>query len=382
MILLLAAFILSCSDSDPGPTEPEIVDSVDGGDIDPGPDDDQPPTVRFTERFMFTGVQQNRLRLFLADTETFEPTPLPFDDVSFGGWSADGERLLITANLDPLTFSGTQIFQMDLATQSLQVVTEDHQDYRFVRWSPDETQLAYIIDRRLYVRNIDGTEERNLTPEPVGENFAAPQWSPDGGTIAVWGLDHEDGVFHSRAQLIDVQSGAASALQYEDHLLFPPTWSPDGMWLLVGVSELDRSAEPPVTIGEDIWRVSFPAGNWQRLTDTAWSEWHPAWSASGDEIVFISDEETTHQIVTMDVSTRRIGHRFDAPGSLGHPVLSPSGEFVLFASSDGEASRYYAGELASPGSFVDLSGSDPLTHVSWAAHWAPVTVATGEDTGP
>ena len=60
------------------------------------------------------------------------------------------------------------------------------------RWSPDRSRIVFeggTIGGEIYVINADGTGLRNLTNTPTGigpghESETAPQWSPDGSTIA------------------------------------------------------------------------------------------------------------------------------------------------------------------------------------------------------
>jgi dipeptidyl aminopeptidase/acylaminoacyl peptidase len=50
-------------------------------------------------------------------------------------------------------------------------------------WSPDSQKIAFINgDKAIHVVNIDGSNQRQLTDNPFGDN--SPTWSPDGQYIA------------------------------------------------------------------------------------------------------------------------------------------------------------------------------------------------------
>jgi Tol biopolymer transport system component len=95
-------------------------------------------------------------------------------------------------------------------------------------WSPDGKRVAFfryayskehtwsIVGTRLLTMRSDGSDVRVIAVGP-GEPYAffAPQWSPDGQTIAAWGT------------LVDSQTGIARPLT--GHVfLGAAEWSPDG----------------------------------------------------------------------------------------------------------------------------------------------------------
>jgi Tol biopolymer transport system component len=50
-------------------------------------------------------------------------------------------------------------------------------------WAPDGRRIAFVVDRDLYVANVDGTGVHRLSREG-GSYFDCPEWSPDGRWIA------------------------------------------------------------------------------------------------------------------------------------------------------------------------------------------------------
>ncbi len=79
-------------------------------------------------------------------------------------------------------------------------------------WSPDGKYLAYASRRSsgtvLVIRSVESGEERDLSPKTVRvlplKGWAAPRWSPDGGSILVTGLDRKNSL---GLYLVDAATG-------------------------------------------------------------------------------------------------------------------------------------------------------------------------------
>ncbi len=105
-----------------------------------------------------------------------------------------------------------------------------------VAWSPDGTQLAYIVvgdqlQSQLWVTNADGSARLPLA-ESENEYFGAPSWSPDGEIIAFSRCPRGSGT----TQACDIWLAGPDGKSL--HTLTPgereesaPAWSPDGRYL-------------------------------------------------------------------------------------------------------------------------------------------------------
>jgi Tol biopolymer transport system component len=103
-------------------------------------------------------------------------------------------------------------------------------------WSPDGTQLAYIVvgdqlQSQLWVTDADGST-RLLLAESENEQFGAPSWSPEGGTISFSRCPRGSGT----AQACDIWLVGSDGLGLRN--LTPgnreesaPVWSPDARYL-------------------------------------------------------------------------------------------------------------------------------------------------------
>ncbi|HTC23174.1 MAG TPA: CehA/McbA family metallohydrolase [Gemmatimonadales bacterium] len=88
-------------------------------------------------------------------------------------------------------------------------------------WSPDGSELIYSMQGTLWRQRVDGTEARQLTDGP--DYAYQPDWSPDGRTIVF-------AAYTGRAvdlRLLDLASGATTALVANGAVNVEPRWSPD-----------------------------------------------------------------------------------------------------------------------------------------------------------
>lgn len=112
--------------------------------------------------------QRTRLRL---------PTGLP----SAPSLSPDGEWLAFALSEN----SGTDIYEMQLATGNVRRLTDTTGIDTSPEYSPDGSLIAFESDRsgspQLYVMRRDGSELERLT---YGMAHSSPSWSPDGGRLS------------------------------------------------------------------------------------------------------------------------------------------------------------------------------------------------------
>jgi dipeptidyl aminopeptidase/acylaminoacyl peptidase len=119
-----------------------------------------------------------------------------------------------------------------------------------VSWSPDSNQVAFLSDAekhgqlQLYVATWHGSPRKKLTN--VKGLLAAPQWSPDGKTIAVLFTENatraagplvaetpetgeiKDAFFEQRLALVDLATGDFRQISPADMYVYEYDWSPDG----------------------------------------------------------------------------------------------------------------------------------------------------------
>jgi Tol biopolymer transport system component len=232
------------------------------------------------------------------------------------------------------------------------------------RWSPDGTQIAFVMsptgyltthagDGNIYVMNADGTDMRRITD---GLNAASPAWSPDGSQLVV--------VTNQGQQLVTMnvdgsneQVVAASRGYYQW-----PAWSPDGAMIAYQSSpdgSIDRTA---------VFTIEVDGSHELQLTDATASEGYPAWSpdgsriayAAGDEIWVMNSDGTDQRVVT-DCGL--------AGGCVGDmaPSWAPDGtELVFVRQEDGGGARRLYVLHVTTGKIVPLTqGVQSATWPSW-----------------
>lgn len=185
---------------------------------------------------------------------------------SIEGWSADGNRLLVTASVDwnedgepnetphgarppqvtrylPYKKDGpgitvgerTHLFAVDADSGEMSALTEGDYDVSLAGWSPDNRRLMYLRNRSerqrnrtdVWIANADGSEPRMLVDGLTSVSDAL--WSPDGRWIALLGGE-EEGNSMTGLWLADAQTGELRRLGGDDFELEPTAglqWHPD-----------------------------------------------------------------------------------------------------------------------------------------------------------
>lgn len=225
------------------------------------------------------------------------------------------------------------------ATQRL--TATDAQDSH-PRWSPDGAHFAFLSDRsektQVHVLPVSGGESWRLTD--LDEGVSSFAWSPDGSTIAV--TSKSEAQSHSEA-------------------------SPEPESDVVHITSIRYKANgvPGFLDGKrrHIWCVSFPTGDARQVTYGDFDDSSPAWSANGQEIVFVSDRTDdrdygrVNQIWSVHARGGKprlvIGEEND---TFGDPVVSPDSSEIAMR---GHRNAIAGGSLNNRVWTIPVSGGDP-----------------------
>jgi hypothetical protein len=160
-------------------------------------------------------------------------------------------------------------------------------------------------------QRIDGTQDR----------VQRPRWSPDGRQVVYAGASGgERGIrIHSLA------SGEVRAVGSGRWLDLHPDWHPGGERI---VFSSDRRGS-----GFDIWELDLPTGLEWRLSDRRGDEIDPAWSATGDDLVYVHHEGADWSLVLRE---RGQPEEVLVTGTekLAGPSWRPDGSLIMFWRED------------------------------------------------
>jgi serine/threonine protein kinase/Tol biopolymer transport system component len=196
-----------------------------------------------------------------SDVQILAPAVSVFNGLTF---SPDGNYIyFIEASKENQLFSS--LYKMPVLGGNPQQILRDIDTS--ISFSPDGKQFAFIRgipDKgtfKLLVANADGSGEKLLTSMSANITVAGlltPAWSPDGKTIIFTSLLPS---VSSQLNEFTVATGAVRTLFATHGNLGRPHWLPDGDALLVPMREESGGAQG------QLWKISYPSGEAQRLTN-------------------------------------------------------------------------------------------------------------------
>lgn len=201
-------------------------------------------------------------------------------------------------------------------------------DPRLLRVSPDGTMFAYntccTSFDRVWVANIDGTNERAITPTNL--NGYAPSWSPDGSTLVFQGRTSDTNQQVGQLYLADVVTGELTTLTDLEPMnsgwwIIFAEISPDGRTVLF---HLPRNGSHPEW---DLWTIPITGGTPTLLREDA------GFGSYGPDgtIVFLDHPEdlAAQSIWLMDADGSNARVLVEG-GTYWWPEISPDGTRVAY----------------------------------------------------
>jgi serine/threonine protein kinase/Tol biopolymer transport system component len=221
-----------------------------------------------------------------SDVQILAPAVSIFYGLTF---SPDGNYIYFTeASKDNQLFSS--LYKMPVLGGNPQQVLRDIDTS--ISFSPDGKQFAFIRgipDKgtfKLLTANADGSGEKLLTSMSANITVAGlltPAWSPDGKTIIFASLMPS---VSSKLNEFTIATGAVRTLFATHGNLGSPHWLPDGDALLVPMREESGGAQG------QLWKISYPSGEAQRLTNDLTDYSLPWLDLTADGSTVVSVETT------------------------------------------------------------------------------------------
>lgn len=228
----------------------------------------------------------------------------------------------------------------DSPAQVTQRITKEGFNSKPVVYEHDSTRTVYFIGNRtgytsIYAKPLDAAAEQ--APESLivqGENtdefeafhpFRSRIDISKNGTLAFVTKSGENDALH----LLDARSRSVTRT-----FRFPGvvsigscSWAPDGIRLVF--SAIDKGGN------DDLYLLHTGAGTLQRLTNDYYDDRDPAWSPTGDTIVFSSDRTPfgnrgAYNLFLYDLARGTIEYLTCGPESFGSPAWSRDGSMLAF----------------------------------------------------
>jgi len=238
--------------------------------------------------------------------------------------------------------------------------------------SPDEEGAlgrASSYDIRFSEEEI--REETWLTSTPV-EGLGPPKRPGVLESVTVMGLEPKTDYYFAikAADEIPNWSAISNVLSVRTESSWPllaeeneasamrhPSWSPDGGRLAISADVSDQT---------DIYTISPTGRDLIQLTNTASTTLHPTWSPLGDKIAFVSWDDGSASLWTVDVDQSSPPILLVDVGlaGMGRPTWSPDGARVAYASPSPTTAQQRSNIMV-----VESDGGAPEVLIAGGSRW-------------
>lgn len=287
--------------------------------------------VAYTVRKRDMDEDESASRIWMISTSGGNPIPMTSEGYSAGNprWSPDNQYLSFTASKGE--DAKTQVWSFNRAGGEPVQVTDIKQGVNSFEWSPDSSRLLLMITDP---KPSDLTEDKKDDERPMPHVIDRIQFKMD----YVGYLDRRRTHLYLYApgddRPVQITSG-----DYDDA---NPTWSPDGNFIAF-VS--DRSEEPDLNYGEDIFTVATAGDNdLVQVTASPGRDFSPTWSPDSKYIAYVTSigpdiggsalTPTRHLAITRHLEDERRLLTPDLDRNVSNPKFSHDGRTIIFQLED------------------------------------------------
>lgn len=307
------------------PTEPDSTNPIDvpGADVPTAT-----PIPPATGHIIFTSSREGQTDLYITTPDGSEVTRLTtngsVEESSSPQISPDGSKVAFVATVG----ENTDIYILDIASRTVNQVTDTEGRDSSPSWSPDSQRLVFESFRdgnlEIYVVNADGSNPTRLTDDPSGDSN--PVWSPNSNDILF-----VSNRFGNSDLFLLSPNGAVNTLTTNPAPDNTPAWSPDGNF--IAFQSFSGELANICLIGKDGLNQVCLTSNPDRYDTPVWSpdgNWIAVNAQTGIRVFNIRDGQV------LNLSQAGVEPR-------GIPAWSPDGLRLAFqAFSGGDMELYYA----------------------------------------
>lgn len=228
-----------------------------------------------------------------------------------------------------------QLYQFSTTAQ--QIPIEVPWDLGQPVWVPSAAprQIIFTDSAGRLLRITPGTSQPPETISPRGLRCSSPQVTWDGKSVVFIGYRFQDGAEDSDIYIRPLEPGAqGTVLIRQTGIQEYPAMAPDGHTLVYTSSTTISVRSASAIVNQVLWIADLNSGSARPLLAGPAHDTKPAWSPTGDAIVFSSDRAGTPDLWLTDASGRTLTRLTRDPGAESSPVFSPDGTEILYVSAE------------------------------------------------
>jgi eukaryotic-like serine/threonine-protein kinase len=286
-------------------------------------------------RLAFDAAWAGARRIWIADSSGRNPRQVTSDSSeavvhSEPRWSPDGLKLAFR-RVEKIK---SDIVALDLASQSMNRVTNDNVLDMNPVWAPDGNHIYFASSRggglNLWRIGIDPMGRPATQPEQLttgaGDDIE-PTASPDGRRLAFAVRGVNSDLWRMPLSPETGQStGAPQPVVLTTRVESRGAWSPDGKSIAFNSDRLGEM---------NIWVHRVSDSTERQLTQGPGGDYQPDWSPDGHTLVFFSARAGNADIWSVQVSDGKLTRLTDDPATDTNPFYSPDGRWIAFISDRG-----------------------------------------------